>query len=240
METATFMIVLEARALDLGSLPGVYAHLQTSRIDGKRTFAEVYARAVEFGLGAVLYSEHCLRTSTDWFPAFAAEVRVLPLEPCRAFVGTEVKVEFQNGDIDTVPAKTELCDYGMASVHRFPDTNGEAIPFSAVNTAEVVDREFALSWAALANPQLDIPGHMFEISYLRFYVVPSDDQIQALIERAAATSVAVEINTYYHPTPVQMIRWCQEFDALITLGPNAHELDNIGDNVRVLDGLSAS
>lgn len=240
MKTKTSMIVLEARALELASLPRVDAHLHTSWTDGKGTVAEVYARAVELRLGAILYSEHCRRTSTDWFPAFAAEVRALPLEPCRAFVGAEVKVEFQNGDIDTVPAITDLCDYVMASVHRLPDTNGEAIPFNAVNPAEVVDREFALSWAALANPQVDILGHMFGMSYRRFNAVPSDDQIRALIERAAATRVAVEINTYYHPNPVQMIRWCQEFDALITLGSNAHELDKIGDNVRTLDGLSAS
>ena len=63
---------------------------------------EVYEAAVKKNLGVVLFSEHSRKTSVDWFQLFADEVRSLPSSPCKAYVGTEVKVESLEGDIDTV------------------------------------------------------------------------------------------------------------------------------------------
>lgn len=233
-------IILEARALDLDDLPRTDAHIHTSWTDGKATVAEVYEHASAMGLSAILYSEHCRKTSTDWFPTFAAEVRRLPSHPCRAFVGAEVKVEFLNGEIDTVPAISDLCDFVMASVHRFPDVNGEAIPFDSASPDEAVDREFSLSWAAIENPKVDILGHMFGMSYRRYHVTPSEERIRTLIEHAAKHDVAVEINSHYHPNPLQMIQWCQEFDARLTFGSNAHDLASIGRHLQRPEQLSAS
>ncbi|WP_096360359.1 PHP domain-containing protein [Sulfuricaulis limicola] len=227
-------LVFEARALDLSRLPRIDSHLHTSWTDGKATVAETYQRAVELGLEVILYSEHSRKTSTDWFSRFAEEVRSLPAAPCRAYVGTEVKIESLDGEIDTIPAISDLCDFIMASVHRFPDGRGGAIPFGEVNPDEAVDREFALSWAALENPKIDILGHMFGMSYRRYKVTPPDEKIRALIARAAEYGVAVEVNSHYHPNPFQYIEWCREYDARITFGSNAHSLEKIGEIMRQL------
>lgn len=232
-------IIFKARALDLNNLPRIDAHLHTSWTDGKPTVLEIYERASALGLCAILYSEHSRKTSTDWFPSFAAEVRSLPDKPCKALVGTEVKVETLEGEIDTVSEISSLCDLVMASVHRFPDSNGEAIPFESIGTEEAVDREFSLSWAVLENPEVDILGHMFGMSYRRFKAIPPPEKIRTLIERAAKTGVAVEVNSYYHPNPLQMIEWCKEFDALITFGSNAHDIGNVGAITRLLEELNA-
>lgn len=239
MKTSSAAIIYKARALDLNNLPRIDAHLHTCWTDGKATVLETYERASALGLSAILYSEHSRKTSTDWFPDFAAEIRSLPDNPCKAFVGTEVKVETLDGEIDTVPEISSLCDLIMASVHRFPDINGEAIPFESVGPEEAVDREFSLSWAVLENPDVDILGHMFGMSYRRFKATPPLEKIRLLIERAAKNGVAVEVNSHYHPKPLQMIEWCKEFDALITFGSNAHEIGNIGSITRLLEELNA-
>ena len=221
-------LIFESRSLKLNNQPMTDCHLHTSWTDGEASVAAVYSVAVASGLDTILYSEHSRKTSADWFMSFADEVRGLPSSPCRAYVGTEVKVETQSGDIDTSAAISDHCDFIMASVHRLINTNDETIQFEDANPEQVVDIEYALSWAVLANPQVDILGHMFGMSYRRFSKVPSDEMIRSLIARAAEYGVAVEVNSYYHPNALQMVRWCQEFDARIAFGSNAHTLKEVG------------
>lgn len=229
-------LIFKANELDLTNLPRVDSHLHTSWTDGESTVKEVYDVATENNLSVILYSEHSRKTSTDWFPTFAAEVRALPSSPCKAYVGTECKVESLEGEIDTVPAISDLCDFVMASVHRFTDAQGRSIPFNEVNPDEAVDLEFQFAWAVLANPMVDILGHVFGMSYRRFKITPPDEKVHALIARAAEFGVAVEINSHYHPNPYKMIQWCRNYDARITFGSNAHTLKNVGAIMRLLDG----
>jgi histidinol phosphatase-like PHP family hydrolase len=222
-------LIYSARSITLDDPPKVDAHLHTTWTDGKCTVQEVHAHAVALGLRAILYSEHSRKTSVDWFPRFAAEVRSLSPQSCQAFVGTEVRVSSQDGEIDTVPEIRDLCDYIIASVHRFPDAQGEGIPFTSVTPEEAIDREYGLSWRVLEHPDVHILGHMFGMCYRKFKVQPPAEKIRSLIRHAAQHKVAVEINSQYHPNRVQMLEWCQEFDALITLGSDAHVLQKIGD-----------
>jgi putative hydrolase len=195
-----------------------------------------YTRAAAAcGLATVLYSEHSRKTSVDWFPSFAAQVRALPQTPCKAYVGTEVKVESRDGDIDTNPEISGLCDFVMASVHRFIGPDGRTLQFEQTDPDAAVDLEFDLSWAVLENPQVDILGHMFGMSYRRFNRVPPDDRIHSLIARAAEYGVAVEVNSYYHPNPYRMIEWCRDLNAYITFGSNAHSLAEVGAIKRLLE-----
>jgi histidinol phosphatase-like PHP family hydrolase len=229
-------LIFDARTLDFSRMPRIDSHLHTSWTDGKATVGETYQRAIELGLDAILYSEHSRKTSTDWFPSFAKQVRSLPTSPCRAYVGTEVKVESPDGEIDTIPEISDLCDFIMASVHRFPDGHGGAVPFGDVNPSEAVEMEFRLSWAVLKNPKINILGHMFGMCYRRFNATPPDVKIRALIARAAEYGVAIEVNSHYHPDPHLFIKWCQEYDARITFGSNAHTLEKVGEIMRMLAG----
>lgn len=227
-------LIFEARSLDLANLPKVDCHLHTSWTDGADTVEEVYRAALESGLTTILYSEHSRKTSTDWFHKFTEEVRALPNSPCLAYVGTEVKVETRAGAIDTIPAISDHCDFIMASVHRLIDANDVTIPFVDTDPTQAVDLEYALTWAVLENPRVDILGHMFGMSYRRFGQTPSDEKIRELIARAAQFGVAVEVNSHYHPNALKMLKWCQEFDAKITFGSNAHNLREVGSIVRQL------
>ena len=227
-------LIFNARELEQGKFPRTDCHLHTSWTDGQASVADVYSAAVASGQNTILYSEHSRKTSTDWFETFADEVRALPLSPCRAYVGTEVKIESRSGDIDTTAAISDHCDFIMASVHRFIDSKDKTIQFADTDPEQAVDLEYALTWAVLSNSQVDILGHMFGMSYRRFGKTPPDAMIRGLIARAAEYGVAVEVNSHYHPNALQMVRWCQELDARITFGSNAHALNEVGAIMRQL------
>ena len=228
-------LIFKACDLDILNLPKTDCHLHTSWTDGEASVADVYAAAVASGLSTILYSEHGRKTSTDWFKSFADEVRALPSSPCRAYVGTEVKVETRAGDIDTTALISDHCDFIMASVHRLIDANDLTIQFADMDPEQAIELEYALTWAVLSNPQVDILGHVFGMCYRRFGKVPPDAMIRNLITRAAEYGVAVEINSHYHPNALQMLRWCQEFNAPITFGSNAHALKEVGAIMRQLE-----
>lgn len=212
-----------------GHVPPVDLHMHTTWTDGSAPVAEMHARAVAAGLSTILFSEHARKSSADWFPRFAAEVRAISDRNCRALVGVECKIEDFDGGIDTVPAILAECDLVMASVHRFPGevgvTTGTTGDFSP---EQAIDMEFRLSLAAMDNPAVDILGHPFGMSIARFKTSPPWELFQALADKAAATGVAFEINARYHPNPWALIEACRRAGAPISLGSNAHTPDEVG------------
>lgn len=230
-------LIFRADALGPDNMPGTDSHLHTSWTDGAATVQQVYRAAVERGLATVLYSEHSRETSIDWFPAFAAEVRSLPSSPCKAYVGTEVRVKSHEGEIDSITAITDLCDFVVASVHRFVDARGQAIEFALTSPEEAIELEFELTWAVLANPRVNILGHMFGMSYSRFNVTPTEEKMRALVLRAAELGVAVEINSRYHPDPLRLLHLCRDCNAHVAFGSDAHALEDVGEVMRVLGQL---
>ena len=217
-------------------VPAIDYHMHTDLTDGKDTVEEMHAAAVDCGLQAILFSEHARKSSGDWFGAFAERVRALPQEDCRAYVGTECKVDDFDGNIDTAPEIARHCDLIMVSVHRFPDGHGGLREFKDVAADEAMDIEFRLSHAALDNPDVDIIGHPFGMTLKRYRKQPPEDRWRRLIERAAKYNVAFDISGRYHPDPWQLITWCREAGTRITLGSDAHCVGEVGRITRVLEG----
>lgn len=226
-----------AQAVLLGAVPRIDFHMHTTWTDGHDTTQAMHQAAIACGLEAILFSEHARRTSADWFGDFADEVRKVPTDRCRAFVGAECKILDFGGAIDICDSIIRACDLVMASVHRFPSPNGdEAQSFADTHPDAAVDTEMRLMLAALDNSTVDILGHPFGISRSRFKKDPSEDQFRAVIEKAAATGVAFEINSQYHANPRDLARWCHEAGATVSLGSNAHRAGEVGDIVRALEG----
>ena len=228
-------IIFEARSISLNSIPRSDAHVHTSWTDGAGSVQDVYDAAVRCKLTTVLFSEHSRKTSVDWFHRFADEVRRLPDSPCKAYVGTEVKIENFEGDIDTNDQINNLCDFVMASVHRFVDPSLKPIPFGDVNPDTAINIEYNLSMAAIENPRVDILGHMFGMSCRKFEQIPSRDQLIEVIKKAKKYDVAIEINSYYHDDPTYILELAQEYDVMISLGSNAHQIEEVGDIVRKIE-----
>jgi len=225
-----------AREITSASVPRYDFHMHTSWTDGANTAKEMHASAIDAGLNSILFSEHARRSSGDWFSKFADEVRALPGGVCRALVGVEVKVLDFDGALDTTPAIMENVDLLMGVVHRFPGEEGSIHGTKPFSPEEAIDIEFRLALAILDNPDVDILGHAFGMTYRRFEVSPPDDLMKALITKAAEKNVGFEINSRYHPEPWKLVEWCQSANARISLGSNAHNVREVGEIVRVLEG----
>ncbi len=194
----------------------------------------MYNAALENDLKFILFSEHARQQSEDWFPKFAEEIRSLPTEKCKSYVGCEVKVLDFEGNIDATKVIIDSCDLVMASVHRFPGEKGNVKDFRDTDPLIAVETEFKLSMAVLDNPDVDILGHPFGMSYRRFSQNPTDNMIKELIKKCAATNVAFELNSRYHDRIDEFLLWCNELGAPISLGSNAHKVSEVGEIKRKL------
>ena len=219
-----------------GNVPLFDFHLHTSWTDGARSVAEMHRSAVLAGLDCILFSEHARKTSGDWFPDFVAEVRSLNQGECRALAGLETRLKTLRVPIDCTPEILAACDLVMASVHRFPGEDGIVSGTDRYTAQEAIDIEFRLAFAVLDNPHVDILGHPFGMCYRRFKITPPEDKFHALIEKAAKTGVAIEVNPQYQPDPWRLIEWCQQAGARISLGSNAHAAETVGRITRILRG----
>ncbi len=220
-------------------VPRVDFQMHTTWTDGRHTSREMYDSAVEAGLEAIAFTEHVRKTSGDWYPRFAAEIRALPDRPCRAHVAVETRVATFAGDLDCTEEILAECDLVLASVHRFPDAHGNVRGFDDVPADEAEDIEFELAMAVAGNPRVDVLSHPFGMCLKRYGVTPSEARVRQLIERVAETGVAFEVNASYHPDPWQWIDWCRQAGAPLSLGSDAHSREQVGRIVRVLEGREA-
>ena len=210
------------------NIPKIDYHMHTVWTDGENTSLEMYNRAIQEGLNSILFSEHARKTSADWFLKFSDEIRSLPKSSCQALVGVETKVVDFDGAIDSVDQILEMCDLVMASIHRFPGEKDMKKMCSDIDKKEALKIELDLSLAVLENKKVDILGHPFGMSIRRFNIQPTEDDFKQIIKKAAETGIAIEVNSHYHDNPWEIINWCKEFGALISLGSNAHNVNKVG------------
>ena len=221
--------------LTKNNIPNVDYHMHTVWTDGKNTSMEMYSRSIEEGLASILFSEHARKTSTEWFLKFADEIRSLPSSSCQALVGVETKITDFYGGLDSTDTIIEACDFVMASVHRFPGEKSMSKMCSNIDKKEALKVELNLSLGVLENNKVDILGHPFGMSIRRFGIYPTEDDFLQIIKKAAKTGTAIEINSHYHNNLWEIINWCNEYGASISLGSNAHSVDEVGNINRALE-----
>jgi histidinol phosphatase-like PHP family hydrolase len=204
-------------------------HMHTAWTDGTASVVDMHRASIAAGLEAVLFSEHARATSGDWFDKFAAEVRALPTDRCRALVGAEVKVLNSKGELDIADAVRRECALVMASVHRFPgETDIRKGRDAGYSEDQAVGIEFELARAALRAGGFDILGHPFGMAYRRFGFNPPLRLIRELARECARAGIAFEVNARYHDRPAEMIALCREEGAPLSLGSNAHAPGEVG------------
>lgn len=221
-------LIFRARDISHTNLPKTDCHIHTSWTDGKNTINEMFYQAEKIGLLSILFSEHSRKTSAFWFPFFAKIIRSLDPKKCSAFVGTEVKVTSNSGEIDTNNNITKHCDLVIASVHRFVDNEKNVIPLKQLNLKDALQIEYCMALNALDNPNINILGHVFGMCSKRFHICLPAEKLKKIICKAKKLCVAIEINSKYHMEPHKILEIAQECDAFVTLGSDAHSCGEIG------------
>ena len=207
-------------------LPAIDFHMHTNWTDGKNTAKKMHKQSKSIGLKHILFSEHSRKTSGAWFKKFHDEVKELNTKSCIPYVGTEVKIKNYKGDLDISKKNQKLCDLIMASVHRFPGEKKikKNKKFIVENKKNAVEKEFKLLISACKNPSVDILGHPFGMSIMRFKIIPELTYFEKVIKESKKNNKIFEINSHYHKKIFKkLIYLCIKNNCLVSFGSNAHE-----------------
>jgi putative hydrolase len=202
-------------------------HLHTDYVDGEPSIAEVIRKAESLGLAEIAFTEH-VRADSAWFPEFAGQIRRQAARSgVRVLVGAEVRITDFDGSLDITPEIREHCDIVLASVHRFPGSNGKRLSFADVPRGDFAAIEYRLARGFLRSGGADVLAHPGGMSLRQVGAFP-DEFFRSLMVECRESGVAIEISTSYLRDLPAFLRLLAETDPLVSIGSDAHKLEEIG------------
>jgi DNA polymerase (family 10) len=208
------------RLLELADLRG-FLHCHTNYSDGSNTVEQLAVACRDAGYQYVGITDHSLAAayagglSSDDLLRQADEIDEVNgrLEGIRVLKGVEADI-LADGRVDFEDQVLARLDFVIASIHsRFNMSPPEM-------TARML--------AAMDNPYLTIIGH--PTGRLLLSRDPYGIDLDAVIEKAAASGVALEINADPHRLDLdwRVVRRARAGGAMISIGADAHSVSGIG------------
>ncbi len=204
-------------------------HIHTNQTDGNASIENVLRNAHGKCLSAVAFTEH-VRKETDWFKDFAETVKKKGKDypGIKVYVGCEAKVLDKTGRLDISEEILNLSDIVLGSVHRFPDNGGGYIDFNTLDAKSFAEIECELALALLEKAPINVlahPGGMYQ----RKHGTYPENLLRKLFKASLKRGIAMEINSSYYLADFGMfLDLCQEFNPYVSIGSDAHTLDEIG------------
>ncbi len=215
--------------------------VHTNWTDGEGTISEVLERARQVRLAEIAFTEHA-RASSDYYIDFFLEIEEHAggVPQLSVYRGFEVKVIDETGALDMSDEMGDTADLILGSVHTFRHSDGRSGQASNFAEEEAWALEFDLARGIIEGGGADILSHAGGMCLRTFGRFP-EDYLDRLIEVAADRNVVFEINISYHATILdQLKRSLVRHDPLVSIGSDAHRLEEIGtcrDAVRGAFGL---
>jgi len=217
------------RLVTAGNLRGIL-HCHSTYSDGVASIAELAQAAISRGWAYLGISDHSQSAfyAGGLSPAAIArqhdEIDELnaTLGDFRILKGIEADIR-PNGDLDYDDAMLDRFDYVIGSVHSQFKMSEEAM------TARIL--------TALENPRLTILGH--PTGRLLLAREPYAVDVEAIIEKAADTGAAIELNADPRRLDLdwRFLRQARERGVTIEIGPDAHSIGGL-DNVAIGVGIA--
>ncbi len=211
--------------------------IHTRWTDGQHTPAEIIEAAQKAGLSSIAFTEHIRREST-YFSDFFIELDALRRQsPMQIFIGVETKVIDEQGHLDISNRDFDLAEIVLGSVHRIPH-EGRLVHPRELGKEKTLEKEFRYSLAMIEDGAIDVLAHPLGMS-LRIHDDFSREDLEALIKRMAATTIAFEINAKYTNTVFfkTVIELCQKYDPYISIGSDVHQINELGNSKRMLEAV---
>jgi putative hydrolase len=221
---------LPAREL-LERLPAWECHMHTTFSDGAAGVAECAARARALGLTRIIFTEHTepwKAKGQDWFRRYAAEVRAAARAhegAMEVFLGLEAPAVDYHGGLELTDAMRAEADFLLGTAHRYPGLGDRRTRDLAPE--ECIELEWKTLMALANTPGIDAIAHIGGTCGL--YCAPFPEELLVdVVREATRNGLAVELNTRYHRPISRLLDICIREDARVTIGSDAHTLDEIG------------
>jgi putative hydrolase len=218
-----------SRFLDLSpDTLNVEYQVHTVQTDGEAAVEQILDVAQERGIGALAFTEH-VRIDTNWFTGFASDIRerALRFPEMKIYVGCETKAMDEQGTLDISECILGNSDIVLGSVHRFPDGKGGYLDFKTLSANQTAEMEFRLAMGMVRSAPIDVlahPGGMYERRHGAF----PDQHFRALMTATLERGIAIEINSSYLVDIEGYIRLCREINPIVSIGSDAHKLQELG------------
>ena len=202
--------------------------IHTDQTDGQASIEQILETASRRGLGAIAFTEH-VRYSTDWFAGFAERIRreAQRFAHLDTYVGCEAKALDPDGGFDCPESILRACDIVLGSVHRLPDGRGGFLRFEEMAPDELAEMECEYALGLMRSAPIHVlahPGGMYQ----RHFGVYPEPYFRRMMEVSVRTGVAVEINSSYLRDVESFLRLCEEINPYVSVGSDAHRLDELG------------
>jgi len=202
--------------LEMGDLRGDL-HLHTTASDGTADAAEMAQAAEALGYEYIAVTDHSKSStianglSIDRMWRHIEKLRVLnrQLQSITVLVGCECDI-LADGSLDYPDQLLGACDFVVASVH-----SGMRQPREKV-TGRILK--------AMENPYVNVIGHLS--GRLINEREPMDLDVEAIVQRAAETGTALEVNASWQRLDLkdQHCRLARDAGVMLSLGTDAHSV----------------
>jgi len=215
----------------LRRIPAWECHVHTLFSDGRDGILDCAARARDLGLTRIIFTEHTepwKARTPGWFKEYAAQVHEaarLHAGALEVFLGLEAPATDLRDGLDLSAEMRAAADCILGTAHRYPGLEGGRV--RDLSPAECVELEFETLKALARNPGIDAIAHLGGTCGLYCAAFP-EDLAAEVIRMAAQNGIAIELNSRYHQPIGRMLDLCVQAGARVTIGSDAHSLDEIG------------
>ncbi len=216
-----------ANTLDVFSIPAIDFHIHTDFTDARMDIVSVVMRAEYEKLSSIGFTDHARHDST-YVPKYVSAIEAIrETTAIKIFIGLEVKIVDFQGNVDISEDDKTLLDFVSASLHRYPSRNGGYLSVTELSPGQAALIEAEASIAMMEKREVDVLNHPGKIYFKTFGSSMPAETMCEIIQSAKRNGVAIEINTQT-PNWKEILQECINQKALISLGSDAHGLDEIG------------
>lgn len=215
----------------LAAIPMQDTHMHTRFSDGRNNYQDYIDRAYELGLETIAFTEHADDTSA-WFPEYIDTLRRARDEHAgrlRVCVSAEVKAAEQDGTPNMSSARMAHVDYLVGVIHRYPKGGDAWHAFDDLRADEALELDYRISRGLASHPDVDVLGHPGGV-YAHYYGTYDESYMRHIVEVANENGTVIEVNSHprYQRHFKMILDSCLDVDALITLGSDAHGVEELG------------
>lgn len=194
------------------------------------TIREMAKMASEKGLEAISLTEHAPTMPGTCGLFYFQNLKVVPriMEGVRLFLGAELNILNENGEVDLPQEVIEKLDICIASIH--PPCYKGAVTKDAIMSAYM---------KAMENPAVKIIGHpddsRFPVDYERLVLKAKETNTLLEINNSSLTPGGFRLDT--RKNDIKMLEYCKKYGVRVSAGSDAHIDVDLGNFKYVLDVL---